>query len=88
MKTRYHLKIEFAYRLSARGRNHLSLPHVNVIHADQHVDCQSEIQNLPPMQFSKQKAELSAGQYRKVEVSRPDVPEETHFKGSQLQLII
>lgn len=26
--------------------------------------------------------------YGKVEVSRPDVPEETHFKGSQLQLII
>lgn len=26
--------------------------------------------------------------YGKVEVSRPDVPKETHFKGSQLQLII
>ena len=36
---------------------------------------------LPPMN-------LGTGQHPKVEVSRPDVPGETHFKGSQLQLII
>lgn len=37
---------------------------------------------------TKEKGELRTGLYKKVEVSRPDVPEETHFKGSQLQLII